>query len=98
MNLRELFKNGSGESLPEPTVTQRMSGDDGPWTAEQVRGIQSNPCYAGIGPYPGLVSEVDWVHSAIKVIEQDGAEQFLVNVLAMLRASFENAELNFGGE
>ena len=95
MNLRDLFKNGSDASLPEPNVEMRMSGDDGEWTAEQVRGIRANPCYASIGPYPALVPDVDWVHNAVKVIQDDGAEQFLVNMLAMLRASFANAELNF---
>lgn len=88
MNLRELFKNGSGDSLPKPTATQRKSGDDGPWPPEHIRGIRSNPCYAGLGIYTALVPEVDWVHSAVKLIEQEGAEQFLVNMLHMLRESF----------
>jgi hypothetical protein len=98
MDLNEIFKNGTkGKRLPKPTVTQRVSGDDGPWTPEQVRGIRSNPCYAGVGPYPALVPEADWIHSAARAIEQDGAEQFLVNMLHMTRGCFEHAYLDFGG-
>ena len=93
MNLNEIFANGNGKPLPEPNVAIRVSGDDGPWTPEHVRGIISNPCYAGVGPYPGLVPEDDWVHAAVRQIEKDGEEQFLVNMLHLLRGMFENAHL-----
>jgi hypothetical protein len=36
------------------------------------------------------------VHAAAHAIEEDGAEQFLVNMLQMLRESFEHAHLQFG--
>ena len=98
MNLKDVFKNGDGKPLPKPNIEMRMSGDDEkgiPWTAEQVRGITCNPCYAGIGPFPALVSEKDWIHSAAREIETDGADQFLVNMLALLRQAFEKAQLDF---
>ena len=50
----------------------------------------------GVGPYPGLVPEAAWVHAAARTIQEDGAEQFLVNMLQMLRESFEHAHLQFG--
>ena len=47
-----------------------------------------NPVYAGIGPFPALVSDEQWVAAAAKAIEKEGAEQFLVNLLYVLRETF----------
>jgi len=96
MNLSDIFTNDSQKPLPKPNAVRRVSGDDGPWSPEHVRGIICNPCYAGVGPYPGLVPEAAWVHAAARTIHEDGAEQFLVNMLEMLRESFEHAHLQFG--
>lgn len=60
------------------------------WTVAQVKGIICNPVYAGgMGPYPhpGIVSDETWVAMAVKAIKEDGAEQFLVNMLYVLRKS-----------
>lgn len=90
MNLTDLFSNGgSRQPLPKVNAVQRLSGDESPWTQEQVRGVISNPCYAGIGPYPPLVPEEAWIHTAASTITSEGAEQFLVNMLEMLRQSFD---------
>ena len=90
MTLTDLFSNGDSRlPLPKVNAVQRESGDESPWTPEQVRGVISNPCYAGIGPYPPLVPEDAWIHTAARTIATDGAEQFLVNMLEMLRQSFE---------
>jgi hypothetical protein len=35
------------------------------------------------------VPEDAWIHTAARTIASDGAEQFLVNMLEMLRQSFE---------
>lgn len=48
------------------------------FTEEEVRGMIANPIYAGIGPYPQLIPDEQWVRCAAKAIAQDGAEQFLV--------------------
>jgi hypothetical protein len=96
MNIQDMFpkKNGShGKPLPQPNVDVRMSGDTREWTAEQVRGIVCNPLYAGIGPFPGLVSDEQWVRGAAQVIAEEGSEQFLVDVLAVLRACLKDAHL-----
>src|SRR5207249_4802790 len=79
MNLSDIFTNDSQKPLPKPNAVRRLSGDDGPWSPEHVRGIICNPCYAGVGPYPGLVPEAAWVHAAARTIHEDGPEQFLVN-------------------
>lgn len=90
MNLTDLFSaENSSLQLPKANAIQRVSGDESPWTPEHVRGVISNPCYAGIGPYPPLVPEEAWVHTAARAIKDEGAEQFLVNMLEMLRQSFE---------
>ena len=80
---------GEEEPLPEPSVEVPMQGFEGPWTASHVTGVIANPVYAGIGPYPSLVSDEQWVRAAAKLIEDDGAEQFLVNLLHVLREMFE---------
>jgi hypothetical protein len=91
MTLTDLFSNGDSRlPLPKVNAMQRVSGDESPWTPEHVRGVISNPCYAGIGPYPPLVPEDAWIHTAARTIASEGAEQFLVNMLEMLRQSFEH--------
>lgn len=84
--------NGNGADLPRPNAEVRLSGDEGEWTAEQIRGIIGNPIYAGIGPFPSLVDDKAWVRAAAASIDQDGKEQFLVNLLALLRKALEGVE------
>ena len=74
--------------LPRPTATFVSSDDIGEMTEDEIRGIVCNPVYAGIGPFPGLITDEHWVRAAAKMIAEDGAEQFLVNLLYLLRASF----------
>ena len=64
-----------------------MSGETRDWTPEQVRAILCNPIFAGIGQFKASVSDEEWVQGAARVIAEQGAEQFLVNLLAVLRAS-----------
>lgn len=58
-----------------------------PTTIEEVRGMVCNPIYAGVGAYPALVSDETWVGAAKQAIKEDGEEQFLVNMLYVLRQS-----------
>jgi hypothetical protein len=53
----------------------------------------ANPIYAGIGPYPQLIPDEQWVRCAAKAIAQDGAEQFLVNMLHVLRQAMRGGTL-----
>jgi len=78
--------NGPQKPLPKPTVVVPMSGET-EWTAEKVRAIFCNPIYAGLGPYPRLKTDEEWVRGAARDIAEDGAEQFLVNLLFVLRAT-----------
>ena len=77
--------------LPEPNVESMASGtkpED--FTEAGIKGIVMNPVYAGIGEFPALVSDRQWVAACKLVMEQDTPEQFLVNLLFLLRSTFGN--------
>ena len=75
--------------LPKPNV--KYSNTPGETSEASLRGLISNPVYVGVPPYPRLVSDEAWVKAALELIEEDGAEQFLVNLLFMLRNSIVDA-------
>ena len=52
---------------------------------EAVKGILVNPIYTSVGPFPRLVEDAVWVRACAKLIEEEGADQFLVNLLHVLR-------------
>ncbi|QJW98471.1 hypothetical protein FTUN_6061 [Frigoriglobus tundricola] len=77
-----------GESpLPAANARCRLSGSAEDFTVEEIRGLLANPVYAGIGPFPQLVPDEQWVRAAARAIREDGPEQFLVNLLFVLRQS-----------
>ena len=78
--------------LPKPTATFATEGTTR-LTVENIRGIICNPIYTGIPPYPALISDEQWIAASKRAIEEDGIEQFLVNMLTMLRTSLEPAPL-----
>jgi hypothetical protein len=81
--------NGADKSLPKPNVVVAKSGTrPEELTPEAIRGILVNPIYAGLGPFPALVEDAAWVRGCKKLIQEDGAEQFLVNLLFVLREWF----------
>jgi hypothetical protein len=56
---------------------------------EAVRGILVNLSYTRVGPFPSLVEDAAWVRACAKLIEEEGAGQFLVNLLYVLREGFQ---------
>ncbi len=72
----------SKSKLPSPNVEFNNGGK---WTEEMVRGMFCNPLYAGMGEYPGIVDDETWVAVAAKSIREEGAEQWLVNMLHTMR-------------
>ena len=54
-------------------------------TPNEMRGMAINPIFTGLGPYPRIVSDEDWVENCKRLLQEDGAEQFLVNLLYVLR-------------
>jgi len=78
--------NGSESPLPAPNVVVARSGTPpDELSPEAVKGILVNPIYAGLGPFPRLVQDDAWVRGCARMIEEDGAEQVLVNLLYVLR-------------
>jgi hypothetical protein len=82
--------NGSNKPLPAPNVVVTRAGtllDE--LSPEAVKGILVNPIYTGVGPFPRLVEDAAWVRACAKLIEEEGPEQFLVNLLYVLRECFQ---------
>jgi hypothetical protein len=81
------FKRPDQKPLPKPNVEFATASDSGDMTPEKVRGMIANPIYAGVGPYPAIIDEAEWIRNAAKMIRSEGAEQYLVNMLYVLRKS-----------
>jgi hypothetical protein len=86
--------DGGDEPLPAPNVVVARAGARlGELPPEAVRGILVNPIYTGVGPYPRLVEDAAWVRACAKLIEEEGKEQFLVNLLYVLRECFQEESM-----
>ncbi len=83
------FKRPDERPLPKPNVEFAVAGDSEEMTPEKVRSMFCNPIYAGVGPYPPLVDDETWIRAAAKQIKEHGSEQFLVNMLFVLRKSLD---------
>jgi hypothetical protein len=78
--------NGGNKPLPAPNVVVPRAGTPPQQLSpEAVKGILVNPIYTGVGPFPRMVEDAAWVRAGAKLIEEEGAEQFLVNLLYVLR-------------
>jgi hypothetical protein len=80
---------GERRSVPVRTAELATGGVEGLDSEEKIRGLICNPIYAGVGPYPRMVSDEVWIGAAAKLIREEGPEQFLVNMLYVLRRSFD---------
>jgi hypothetical protein len=82
--------NGGSKPLPAPNVVVPRSGTPpDQLSPEAVKGILVNPIYTGVGPFSRLVEDAAWVQACAKLIKEEGAEQFLVNLLYVLRECFQ---------
>src|SRR6476620_9402722 len=85
--------NGGSKPLPAPNVVVARAGTPmHQLSPEAVKGILVNPIYTGVGPFPRLVEDGAWVRACAKLIETEGAEQFLVNLLHVLRECLGHGE------
>ena len=82
-----MSKKSSKGQLPKPNATFRANDQEGEFTAADILGMVCNPIYAGMGPFPQLIPDEDWVAAASQAIKKEGSEQFLVNMLYLLRLS-----------
>ena len=81
--------NGSNKPLPAPNVIVARAGTPpDQLSPEAVKGILVNPIYTGVGPFPRLVEDAAWVRACAKLMEKEEAQQFLVNLLHVLRECF----------
>lgn len=78
------FKRPDQKPLPKPNVDLSPSVD-GDVTPEQVRALFCNPLFTGIAHFPKTVDDETWVRSAMQAIREHGSEQWLVNMLYVLR-------------
>jgi hypothetical protein len=84
---------GSRPPLPLPNVSLPESGADPSKLGEAGdKGMVMNPIYAGVGEFPRLVPDEQWVATARNVLQEDGPDQFLVNLLYILRRTFGSVE------
>ncbi len=67
-----------------PTGEEAQTG----LTVEDIQGVLTNPIYAGLGLYPVLIDNELYVTAAARLIREQGAQQFLVNLLAVWREAF----------
>ena len=82
--------NGGAKPLPAPNVVVARAGTPpNQLSPEAVKGILVNPLYTGVGPFPRLVEDAAWVRACAKLIEQEGPQQFLVNLPHVLRECFQ---------
>lgn len=79
--------------MKKPTAKMATSGKLD-WTPEEVRGVLCSPIYAGLGPFPAIVTDSQWVRCAVAAIhaDGDGGEQFFVDMLHVLRTAFDSIE------
>lgn len=83
--------DGNTNELPQPNVEWVPSGTaTAAMTEAGVKGMLVNPLYAGAGPFPPLVSDAMWVAACKQLLQQESPEQFLVNMLFVLRRSLES--------
>ncbi|MHB8954448.1 MAG: hypothetical protein ACYC4U_15870, partial [Pirellulaceae bacterium] len=55
------------------------------WSHAEARGVCINPILTGIGLHPRSISDEDWVLCCEQDAEQNGLEQFLTDLLHILR-------------
>ena len=72
--------------LPKPNVSYEVQNPDA-LDDQTIKGMICNPIYAGIPPFQQIVSDEAWIQAASQLISEEGPEQFLVNMLYMLRQS-----------
>jgi hypothetical protein len=80
------------EDVPLPNVAypgDRGWGED-EWNEEMVGGILCNPVYAGIPPFPAMIDDPTWIDAGVKLVEEIGLRQYLVNVLYELKKSLRS--------
>jgi hypothetical protein len=48
----------------------------------------TNPVYTGMGPYPSIIPDEDWLDANTRLIEEDGSEVVIRSILAQFQETF----------
>lgn len=67
---------------------QRAHNASGGWSAADVQGVIHNPVYAGVGPFPAIISDGEWIAVQAKQIERNGAAGTLRHIREALLTTF----------
>lgn len=70
-------------------TVDELTGGDNAWTPDQVAAILHNPVYTGVGPFPRIVSDEQWLTVATKLAKKEGVHKYLSRMLKELRAALE---------
>ncbi len=80
----------SEEDVPLPDVAYPGDRDwQDEWNEKMVGGIICNPVYAGIPPFPKMIDDKAWIAAGVKMVNNVGLRQYLVNVLYELKKSMQ---------
>lgn len=69
-------------------MKQRGSEPKGTWSEADVRNVITNPIYVGIGPFPQVVPDDQWIAAISRLIKERGAASVMKEVLRNLREAF----------
>lgn len=58
------------------------------WKPEDVENIVANPMYVGIGQYPRIISDEQWIAAFSQLMTEVGKAESLKLLIANLRKSF----------
>lgn len=61
------------------------SNGSGQWTEEMVGDLLTDPAAIGIGGFPPIVDDEQWIRVNLTMMKEMGAEAFLRNLIRQLR-------------
>ena len=53
-----------------------------------MQGVIDNPIYAGVGPYPAMISDAEWIAVQVKQMEREGEASTLRPIRQALPTTF----------
>jgi hypothetical protein len=83
---------------PQPRSEQEDVLSEEGWTPGDINAVIVNPFYAIeihpalAEPHEPMIDEETWITANVKVIDEQGAEAYLRNLLSVLKGNFPTAE------
>ena len=53
----------------------------------------TNPVYTGMGPYPAIIRDEDWLDANARLIEEDGSEIVIRSILSRFQDTFPGLQV-----